>query len=361
MRAVGPLPRDRRSLVPARATFPAARSCRACCRSRRSPRWARSAVCRTPTSPGRLALFAGIDDVRFKRIVVPGGHARAAVRDHAPARADRQGRRRGDGRRRAGLPRAADVRPDGARGVIAIVPARRRVARRRVVRARAGDVERRDRDAGRRPATSGSPSAPASASGGSPPTASRRPARCAGPPERALESAGVDPAEIDLIVAATASPDYYFPATASLIGERHRRAARRPGTTCRRPAPASSTRWPRPTRQIAAGMADTVLVVGSGGVLAPAGLGRPLDLHPVRRRRRRGGARPRRDDDRDARVRAGRRRLGRRAAVGARGRAHAPSKRRGALRADERAARCTSSRPRWSVESATRCLDGGRA
>ena len=54
-------------------------------------------------------------------------------------------------------------------------------------------------------------------------------------------------AEIDLIVAATASPDYYFPATASLIGERHRRAARRPGTTCRRRAPGSSTRWPRPT------------------------------------------------------------------------------------------------------------------
>jgi 3-oxoacyl-[acyl-carrier-protein] synthase III len=36
----------------------------------------------------------------------------------------------------------------------------------------------------------------------------------------AVESAGIDPAEIDLIVCATATPDYYFPATASLIGER---------------------------------------------------------------------------------------------------------------------------------------------
>ena len=36
----------------------------------------------------------------------------------------------------------------------------------------------------------------------------------------AVESAGIDPGEIDVIVCATASPDYYFPATASLIGER---------------------------------------------------------------------------------------------------------------------------------------------
>ncbi len=35
----------------------------------------------------------------------------------------------------------------------------------------------------------------------------------------ALVDAGVDPADVDLIVAATASPDYYFPATAALIGE----------------------------------------------------------------------------------------------------------------------------------------------
>ena len=37
---------------------------------------------------------------------------------------------------------------------------------------------------------------------------------------RALVDAGVEPADVDLIVAATASPDYYFPATAALIGEK---------------------------------------------------------------------------------------------------------------------------------------------
>ena len=35
---------------------------------------------------------------------------------------------------------------------------------------------------------------------------------------RALASAGVAASDLDLIVTATASPDYYFPATASLIG-----------------------------------------------------------------------------------------------------------------------------------------------
>ena len=63
-----------------------------------------------PGFAGRLALFAGIDDVRFKRIVVPGRHARPALPDHAPARADRQGRRHRVGGRRAGLPRGAHVR-----------------------------------------------------------------------------------------------------------------------------------------------------------------------------------------------------------------------------------------------------------
>ena len=63
-----------------------------------------------------------------------------------------------------------------------------------------------------------------------------------------LENAGIDPAEIDLIVAATASPDYYFPATASLIGT-DIGAGKAAATTCRRRAPASSTRWPRATRR----------------------------------------------------------------------------------------------------------------
>ncbi len=47
---------------------------------------------------GKLALFAGIDDVRFKRIVVPGRRADAHLRDR--------------GRARAGGPRESD-RPVG--------------------------------------------------------------------------------------------------------------------------------------------------------------------------------------------------------------------------------------------------------
>ncbi|MGZ4481022.1 MAG: beta-ketoacyl-ACP synthase III [Gaiellales bacterium] len=38
--------------------------------------------------------------------------------------------------------------------------------------------------------------------------------------ELALRDAGLRPDDLDLIVAATATPDYYFPATASLIGQR---------------------------------------------------------------------------------------------------------------------------------------------
>ena len=37
---------------------------------------------------------------------------------------------------------------------------------------------------------------------------------------RALETSGIAASELGLIVVATASPDYYFPATAALIGER---------------------------------------------------------------------------------------------------------------------------------------------
>ncbi len=45
-----------------------------------------------PDFAGRLALFAGIDDVRFKRIVRPGDVLDLECADHPAARADRQGR-----------------------------------------------------------------------------------------------------------------------------------------------------------------------------------------------------------------------------------------------------------------------------
>ena len=79
---------------------------------------------------------------------------------------------------------------------------------------------------------------------------------------RALESAGIDAAELDLIVAATASPDYYFPATASLIGERigaRGVAGYDLSAACTGFVYALAQGY----CQITAGLAETVLVVGT--------------------------------------------------------------------------------------------------
>ena len=79
---------------------------------------------------------------------------------------------------------------------------------------------------------------------------------------RALESAGVEGSEIDSIVCATASPDYYFPATASLIGERI-------GAGCAAGFDLSAActgfiyALAQGYAQIGSGLADTVLVVGT--------------------------------------------------------------------------------------------------
>jgi 3-oxoacyl-[acyl-carrier-protein] synthase III len=80
--------------------------------------------------------------------------------------------------------------------------------------------------------------------------------------ERALASAGMLPADVDLVVAPTASPDYYFPATASLIGERLG-TGDAPGydisAACTGFIYALGTAY----GQLAAGMGDTALVVGT--------------------------------------------------------------------------------------------------
>ena len=55
---------------------------------------------------GKLALFAGIDDVRFKRIVAAGRRADARVLGRDRARADRPRQGAGD-RQRRGRGRAA--------------------------------------------------------------------------------------------------------------------------------------------------------------------------------------------------------------------------------------------------------------
>jgi 3-oxoacyl-[acyl-carrier-protein] synthase-3 len=79
---------------------------------------------------------------------------------------------------------------------------------------------------------------------------------------KAVADAGIDPGEINLIVAATASPDYYFPATASLIGERIGA-----GAVAGYDLSAACTGFvyalAQGYAQIAAGMAETVLVVGT--------------------------------------------------------------------------------------------------
>ena len=57
---------------------------------------------------------------------------------------------------------------------------------------------------------------------------------------RALADAGVDAAELDLIVVATVTPDMFFPATACIVQDKLGAKTRRP-TTCPPAAPDSST------------------------------------------------------------------------------------------------------------------------
>ncbi|HVI35196.1 MAG TPA: beta-ketoacyl-ACP synthase III, partial [Gaiellales bacterium] len=79
---------------------------------------------------------------------------------------------------------------------------------------------------------------------------------------RALENASIPAQDLDLIVAATASPDYYFPATASLIGERlgaNDVASFDLSAACTGFIYALAQAY----SQIAAGLAETVLVVGT--------------------------------------------------------------------------------------------------
>jgi 3-oxoacyl-[acyl-carrier-protein] synthase-3 len=78
----------------------------------------------------------------------------------------------------------------------------------------------------------------------------------------AVASAAIDPGEIDLIVAATASPDFYFPATASLIGDRIG-ATDVAGYDLSAACTGFIYALAQGYSQIASGLADTVLVVGT--------------------------------------------------------------------------------------------------
>jgi 3-oxoacyl-[acyl-carrier-protein] synthase-3 len=80
--------------------------------------------------------------------------------------------------------------------------------------------------------------------------------------ERALASAGMDACDVGLLVAATASPDYYFPATASIIGDRLG-AGGAPGYDLSAACTGFIYALAQAYSQLAAGMADTALVIGT--------------------------------------------------------------------------------------------------
>ena len=74
-------------------------------------------VAKQPGFGDRIGLFAGIDEVRFKRIVVPGRHAPARGHDGEARQPVRQGPRRRERRRRGrlrGPPVASSSRPPGS-------------------------------------------------------------------------------------------------------------------------------------------------------------------------------------------------------------------------------------------------------
>ena len=80
--------------------------------------------------------------------------------------------------------------------------------------------------------------------------------------ERALESAGMAGSDLDLIVTATASPDFYFPATAALIGEQVG-ARGVPGYDLSAACTGFVYALAQAYGQLSAGLADRVLVVGT--------------------------------------------------------------------------------------------------
>jgi 3-oxoacyl-[acyl-carrier-protein] synthase-3 len=80
--------------------------------------------------------------------------------------------------------------------------------------------------------------------------------------ERALTSAGLAGSDLDLIVTATASPDFYFPATATLIGERVG-ARGVPGYDLSAACTGFVYALAQAYGQLTAGLADRVLVVGT--------------------------------------------------------------------------------------------------
>jgi 3-oxoacyl-[acyl-carrier-protein] synthase-3 len=80
--------------------------------------------------------------------------------------------------------------------------------------------------------------------------------------QRALEMTGMDASDLGVIVVATASPDYYFPATATLIGQRLG-AAGVPGYDLSAACTGFVFALAQAYGQVASGLTDTALVVGA--------------------------------------------------------------------------------------------------
>ena len=122
-----------------------------------------------------------------------------------------------------------------------------------------------------------------------------------------------DPLSLDLIIVATATPDYMFPATACLVqdalGARNAGAFDLSAGLFRLCLCAWHGRRRHRRRHVRHGAGDRLRDAD-----AHRGLERSLHLRALWRRRRRGGAEGQRDAVRRAGDRAGRRRLGRRSA-----------------------------------------------
>ena len=137
--------------------------------------------------------------------------------------------------------------------------------------------------------TNGSSSAPASAAATSPARRNHRHARDRGRAQARSTPPGSTPADIGLIVLATATPDQTFP----VVGDqgpgraRHQRLhrVRRPCRLHRLPLRADRRRFDAPRRQRAPRAGDR-----RRDLQPHPRLGRPHHLRPVRRRRRRAGA-----------------------------------------------------------------------
>jgi len=80
---------------------------------------------------------------------------------------------------------------------------------------------------------------------------------------QALERAGMNGNDLDLIVLATATPDQTFPATAVRCRRASANEAGAPRSTCRRCAPALSSRWAVADNALRLGQARTALVIGA--------------------------------------------------------------------------------------------------